>query len=133
MKKFPLIVAIMLLLTAAPRPYLSLGAGQSRDSYGAIAYSKTTGAWGTSYDSPTGRQAESFARQQCGRRDCELLTVIRNACAALAESVPLRGGNRPYGWASADTRREAEIKARTICYDSGGRRCQTLCWVCTSR
>lgn len=51
--------------------------------YGAIAYSPSTGAWGTSRGHQVKAQGERVALDQCGENDCRVL-VSFNLCGAVA-------------------------------------------------
>ncbi|WP_081283244.1 DUF4189 domain-containing protein [Mycobacterium asiaticum] len=51
--------------------------------YGAIAYSPSTSAWGTSRRYQVKSQAERVALEKCGEKDCRVL-VSFNLCGAVA-------------------------------------------------
>ncbi|GLB86783.1 DUF4189 domain-containing protein [Mycobacterium kiyosense] len=51
--------------------------------YGAIAYSPSTGAWGTSRGYQVKSQAERVALDQCGENDCRVI-ISFNLCGAVA-------------------------------------------------
>ncbi|KQH79971.1 hypothetical protein AO501_07470 [Mycobacterium gordonae] len=51
--------------------------------YGAIAYSPSTGAWGTSRGYQVKTQAERVAVEQCGENDCRVI-ISFNLCGAVA-------------------------------------------------
>ncbi|CAN7486447.1 DUF4189 domain-containing protein [Rhizobium sp. LjRoot30] len=93
------------------------------ESYGAIAYSRRTGALGWSYDHPSRRSAERAAMGNCGRGDCKVLW-FRDACGAVAAG--------PDGWGSGwgTNRRRAEREAVNSCsqysYD-----CEVIRWQCS--
>jgi serine/threonine-protein kinase len=96
------------------------------DRFGAIAYSASSGAWGTSYDYQTRAEAEQRALSRCAQGDCQVRVWFRNACGALAVG---RGNCMGWGWAS--DKDEAQRKALNNCrqYGTG---CSVKCWACTS-
>ncbi len=102
----------------------------AQNYYGAIAYSKSTGAYGYSGDYPTRAIAEERALSECRARGsgCEVVIWFRNACAALATA-----GNGARGWAWAPTRAKAEGSALDYCRKHGGQDCVVLCWSCSTR
>jgi serine/threonine-protein kinase len=90
--------------------------GGSGDSFGAIAYSRSTGAHGYSHRFGSQEQAERRARSECGKSDCEVLAWFKNgSCGALATN-----GKGAYGGAWGGTRAEAERKALAYCSDREG-------------
>lgn len=105
-------------------------AGVAWDNYGAIAHSRSSGAWGYSYDYPSRSVAENRAMAECRARGrgCEVVVWFRNACGALAVAS---GGARGWGWAGS--RGEAESIALDYCRQYGGGDCEVKCWACTSR
>lgn len=102
----------------------------AQNYYGAIAYSKSTGAYGYSGDYPTRAIAEERALSECRARGsgCEVVIWFRNACAALATA-----GNGARGWAWSPTKAKAERSALEYCKKHGGRDCVVLCWSCSTR
>jgi serine/threonine-protein kinase len=101
---------------------------QARDYYGAIAYSKSTGAWGTSIDFSDSQSATDEAIRKCGQPDCRWLTWFKNSCGALAKS---NEGKLGYSY-KYTKRAQAERAAIKACRDIGGTNCRTICWACTS-
>jgi serine/threonine-protein kinase len=90
--------------------------GGRGDSFGAIAYSRSTGAHGYSHRFGSQAQAERRAVSECGKSDCEVLAWFNNgACGALATN-----GKGTYGGAWGRTREEAERKALANCSDREG-------------
>ena len=83
------------------------------DSYGAIAYSESTGNWGSSRGYDSRSSAEHEALRQCGENDCDAVSWFRNECGALAT-----GDDNGWGAASGDNRREAERQAISTCMDA---------------
>ena len=97
------------------------------DNYAAIAYSESTGAWGSGYNFSSRAAAEMSAMSRCGRGDCEIKVWFVNACGALAV-----GQDGALGWGWADSRAEAENIALAECH-SRGSGCGIRCWACTDR
>jgi uncharacterized caspase-like protein len=96
--------------------------------YGAIAYSRSTGVHGFSYDHASQGTAEEAAVAKCAEHapDCKALVWFRDGCGALAE------GKRSYASAWENSRKGAELFALEEC----SRRttdCQIKRWVCTTR
>jgi serine/threonine-protein kinase len=106
-----------------------IGTAQAADRFGAIAYSPTTGAWGSSYDHPTRVDAERAAYNDCRKRaeDCQIPLHFKNACGALAV-----GGDGGWGTGWGTDRSIAESWAIKIC-GKHARDCAVLHWVCTTR
>ncbi|MDP7725182.1 DUF4189 domain-containing protein [Mycobacterium sp. TY814] len=60
--------------------------------YGAIAYSPSSGAWGTSRGYQVKSQAEQVALAQCGVNDCRVI-ISFNLCGAVAfDGANYQGG-----------------------------------------
>ncbi|MEE4355618.1 MAG: DUF4189 domain-containing protein [Desulfococcaceae bacterium] len=100
------------------------------DRYAAIAYSPSTGAYGSSYDYPSRAAAEQKAFQTCARsgaRDCRIAVWVRNGCAALA--VGSGGG---YGAGTGSNKGAAQNQAIGIC-SRYTRNCGIKTWTCTGR
>ncbi len=104
--------------------------GCSFESYGAIAYSEQTGAFGWSFEHGTQAAAEASALGYCqerqeGTEDCRVLTWFRSACGALALDP-----SGPYGAAWGQSEEEASRNALAVCGQYGGGACavaQTVC------
>jgi hypothetical protein len=92
--------------------------------YGAIAYSPSTGAYGYAYGKSCQAEAENTALCYCKAPDAQIVVWCQNACAALAV-----GDNGVYGYAVADSRKEAERLALRQCRDAGGCNPHIRCWV----
>ncbi len=97
------------------------------NSYGAIAYSPSTGRWGTANNQWDVFSAEATAVGFCAVADCRSVVWVTNGCAAVSRSTS--GGN---GWAIAYSRWQAEANAQTQCQIRNGFTCSPLAWVCTS-
>jgi serine/threonine-protein kinase len=81
------------------------------DLFGAIAYSKTTGAHGWAKDHPSREAAEGAALSACAQnaKDCQPLFWFKNACAALAVDASANAG---WGWGITQKLADAEaVKA----------------------
>ena len=92
-----------------------------RRSYGAIAYSPDSGAWGYSEEYGSRAQAEGRARKECREKDCEIATWFYNSCGAVAAS-----NNGSWGGAQGDDVRSAQQGAQARCAKEGGTNCKVL-------
>ena len=101
---------------------------QAYDRYGAIAYSKSTGQYGYSYDYSTETMAKAQALSNCGDVSCHVYVWFRNACGALAKA-----DNGDLGWGWSGSRGGAEARAIAKCQSVSGRSCNIVCWTCTGR
>lgn len=102
------------------------GGTKSRDNWGAIAYSESTGRYGYVYDFASQAEAINAAVEKCRTQDCRAVVWFKNSCAALAK------GGTNYGYSIGETRAVAESKALAECRKRGGS-CRIIQWVCTSR
>lgn len=98
------------------------------NSFGAIAYSNTSGGYGYSYGYSSRGAAEQRALGECrsrGGRNCQVVMWFANQCAALAT------GNS-YGWGvgMATTRQQASNIAMRYCRQND-RGCQVRETVCS--
>src|SRR5689334_15967577 len=74
------IVAALLAFAYTLWPTIPASAG-----YGAIAWDKSTGKYGVSWNQPSGKRAEEAALGECGASGCEIVQRITpKACGALA-------------------------------------------------
>ena len=100
------------------------------DKYGAIAYSRSTGGHGYSYDYSTRAAAEARAIRECRRQtkagDCYVLVWFRNGCGALAK------GSNGYGSGWGTYKSLAKQNAIKSC-SRNTYNCRVVRWVCTSR
>jgi hypothetical protein len=98
-------------------------------TYGAIAYGRTKGTWGTSYHWETREKAERVALENCakqGAKDCEIMVWFDRKCGALAS------GEGPDGfWGLADTIGPARADAKSKCVSSGNKGCEVLAAQCS--
>jgi hypothetical protein len=81
---------------------------QGYDSYGAIAYSPSTGYYGVSWGYDTQGSAENRALYECGYDDCQVMW-FRNAYGALAIGYSSWGAS----WGSSAS--EAQASAVDLC------------------
>ena len=88
-------------------------------SFGAIAYSRSTGAYGYSYKYANRAEAEKRAIQECGKNDCEVAAWFFNNCGAL-----VTGSNGAWGAGYGDNERTAQVAARARCAKEGGTNCE---------
>lgn len=97
-------------------------------AYGAISFSPSTGAHGSSYGFTSRQKAESRAQTECAdySDDCEVVIWFKNACGAVARG---EGG----AWASAwgNGRKLAESNALSECRALGDG-CKVVVWACTN-
>jgi hypothetical protein len=95
------------------------------DNYGAIAYSPSTGATGTSWNCCDEGTAEQSAVGYCGQADCGSYVWTDNQCAALAVS-----SNGGWGWAGNKDRGLARANAMAQC-ETQGPGCHVVADVCS--
>jgi hypothetical protein len=98
------------------------------DQYGALAYSRSTGAYGYAYDHDSEARAKRAALNNCGRRapDCQVVITFIDQCGALAET-PKREVSSGLG----KTRKEAEDRSVEACRAAGGKDCSVAAWTCS--
>ncbi|WP_081615325.1 DUF4189 domain-containing protein [Rhizobium freirei] len=118
-----------LKLTAATTALaITLSTGiASAAQFGAIAYSRDTGSYGSShnYSSRAGAEEEALSACSSYADDCRVVVYFRNACGALAV-----GSERGYGWGWSARRNQARDIAIANCEenDSG---CHVVSWTCS--
>jgi hypothetical protein len=93
-----------------------------QEFWGAIAYQRSTGEFGYSYDYPSEREASVAALQSCADTECLIELTFSSNCGVL-----LDGPTGPVAAVGA-TAREAEVRARGTCRDPG---CKVIAWACT--
>jgi len=108
--------------------FVGIEVAAAADVFGAIAYSKSTGKWGYSYDYSSREEAESAAVGNCDRNDCVVKSWFKNSCGALAKASNKALG---YSWGAPD-RERAERIALSKCRERGSR-CRIITWACTKR
>ncbi len=117
--------AVLGLIVAAVGVFgLAAPAGARADAFAAIAYSPNTGNYGYAYGKSCQADVEIAALGYCKAPDAQVVVWCENAYAALAV-----GDNGVYGYATADTRKEAERLALRYCRDAGGCNPRIRCWV----
>jgi len=102
-------------------PVLAAKPSAKPNRYGAIAYERSSRAWGLGQDFARERDAAVEALNRCGQKRCEVVHKFKNGCAALVDS-PAK-----FAVASGATRDEAETKALKRC----GPECKEAAWACT--
>jgi len=97
-------------------------------AYGAIAYGRTSGAWGTSYQWDSQEKAESVALQNCQKyaSDCEVLVWFHDECGAVAA-----GDDGSAYWGLGDGEGAARENAVNKCAQGGGKNCQIQAAQCS--
>lgn len=90
-------------------------------SYGAIAYSTSSGDYGYSEQYSNRAQAERRAKQECGQKDCEVAAWFFNGCGAVAAD-----GDGAWGGAQGNDEPRARQAAQARCKREGGRNCQIV-------
>lgn len=92
-----------------------------RRSYGAIAYSVTSKAWGYSEEYSGRSAAQNRAIKECRTKDCAIAAWFYNSCGALASSA-----NGSWGGAQGADEARAKQNAQARCAKEGGTDCQIL-------
>ncbi|MBP0007153.1 MULTISPECIES: DUF4189 domain-containing protein [unclassified Roseofilum] len=80
--------------------------------YGAIAYSRSTGRWGASWQHLYSDLARDRALYNCDRRDCVVEALIENTCGALARK---RNNTQVVATGFSDRRDRAVNRALAAC------------------
>lgn len=90
-------------------------------SFGAIAYGKTSGAWGYSYGWNSRAKAEAVAMQNCAQNghDCESIVWFDRKCGAVAA----RGDRKYVYWGLGNNARTAQNVALNECRKDRGPSC----------
>lgn len=108
----------------------TLGAAVQADTryarFGAIAYSESTGRFGSSWQNSNRADAEELAISACNRPDCRSVVWFRNGCGALARA---RNGAVVYAW-SGGSLADAKRRASNRCTAQWGS-CKLICSVCS--
>ncbi len=97
-------------------------------SYGAIAYGRTSGAWGYSYRWESEAKAESVAMENCAQHgdDCEVMVWFERKCGAVASG---EGGTAFWGLGDSDG--QARADAQNKCVEGGGKDCEVQVSQCS--
>ena len=116
-----LIGALLAVASTANMAATPKSAAAKKSAYGAIAWHRSSGSVGYSYDFSSARQAGVEALRQCAHPRCEVAIAIHDECAAVADG--------PKGFAARKglTETEAQTKALNAC----GAGCKPVAWACT--
>lgn len=98
-------------------------------SYGAIAYSPSTGCHGYAYGHCSAQKAIAIAIKGCGKSDCESKANFSNACGAIAKAT---NGALGIGISTISLCDAAE-RALFYCRYYGGKDCIIICQICSGR
>jgi len=104
-------------------------ASASANYYGAIAYDRASGSWGTSYNHSSQQAANDHAMRECGKYTSGCAVAVEfwgNFCGAYAT-----GPGTTAGWGTDTTRAAAEQRAVNACNSRGGP-CAAKVWACNS-
>ncbi len=109
--------------------FLYAQTAQAQNSYGATAYSATSGATGISWTHATEKAALDAAVAACnqqsgGANDCKPLTSNTNNCGAIVVGK----GGAGAGW--GDDREAAEAQALAACSELPGGSCKVQLSAC---
>lgn len=96
-------------------------------TFGAIAYSPSTGRKGWSWGNSDQASAQIGAVNFCGVADCTPVVWVQGGCAAIATSAT--GGN--LGWGYDAGRYQSRTRALAACRASGYADCEVQAWVCS--
>lgn len=98
-------------------------------TFGAIAYSPSTGMFGNAWGQATQFLATNAAVSYCGHKDCQTVVWVQGGCAAVASGP----NNTPMTWAYHPNRSVAEFYATRSCNKAkdGDAVCQVRSWVCS--
>jgi hypothetical protein len=90
-------------------------------SYGAIAYGRTSGAWGYSHRWGSQAKAESVAKQNCAQHgdDCEVMVWFDRRCGAVVASA-----DSSAFWGLGNSEDQARADATNKCTNGGGEACE---------
>jgi hypothetical protein len=90
-------------------------------SYGAIAYGRTSRAWGYSNRWGSQAKAESVAVQNCAQHgnDCEVMVWFEHKCGAVAS-----GEGTAAFWGVGNSDGQARADAQSKCMSGGGKVCK---------
>ena len=100
-----------------------------RPSFGAIAYGRSDGSWGSSYHWGSQQKAEKVAIDTCakqGAKDCEVQVWFDRRCGAI-----VAGEDRIIVWGVDETEGGARGDAQKKCASAGNKACQMLASACS--
>lgn len=129
-----MIFLVFSILTVAP---IQDVVSQSRlphnpgDRFATIAYSKSDGYWGYSYEFNSERKANREALNYCrnaGGRSCRVVMRVANGCGAVART------NRTSQYYASTGKRKATALSNALnkCKKNTGKQCSVIVWACTS-
>ena len=97
-------------------------------SYGAIAYGRTSKAWGYSHNWGSQGKAESVAMQNCAQHsdDCEVMVWFDRRCGAVAA-----GEGATAFWGLGNNVGQAQGEAKNKCLNGGGKVCEVKVSQCS--
>lgn len=104
----------------------STGSANIGGSYGAIAYSPASGEFGYSDKYANRAQAESRAKQECGKSDCQVVVWYYNKCGALATD-----DDGAWGADNGDDGARANQAALAKCAEEHGKNCKVIASYCS--
>jgi hypothetical protein len=99
------------------------------EARGALAIGNC-GAWGGSWNYDSDARARDRALDECKGRNCRVVTSFTGLCAAYA--IDSRNSCGAWGWATRESRRQAENVAISECESAGGRSCRIRAQFCDS-
>jgi hypothetical protein len=104
------------------------GSSAPAPSFGAIAYGRTSRAWGHSFHWGSQAKAESVAMQNCAKRgdDCEVMVWFKRKCGAVASG---EGTSAFWGLGNSDGQARAEAKNK--CVSDSGKDCEVQVSACS--
>lgn len=96
-------------------------------AYGAIAYSRGSGSYGTSHNFNDRATAERTAQAYCLKyaKDCEAVVWFANNCGAVAADGPI------VTWALGPSEAVAQRNALQQCGRNGGKACKPAAAICS--
>lgn len=99
-------------------------------SYGAIAYGKSSQAWGYSYgyDDSAGAQRKAMSTCRPNGNDCAIVSTFSDGCAAVAAAE-----GPGYAVAQGKTEEAAKGQALKLCGAGGIKGCEIQVWSCAER
>jgi hypothetical protein len=98
-------------------------------SYGAIAYGRTSKAWGYSYRWGSRAKAERAAMKNCAQHgnDCEVMVWFNRKCGAVAS-----GDGTDAFWGLGDSEAQARASAQKECEKGGSTACEVQVAHCSN-
>ncbi len=121
------IVAATLLLATAT---LMLAVASTARAAGALAIGQC-GAFGEAFDFGTAEEARKSALAKCQNGTCQVVTVTKRGCAALAVDFTNACGAR--GWGKAPKLGRSQNEALRSCYQDGGKECVIRTFFCDAK